>query len=236
MPSRVSLFVTLIPVLAFCAGAGVVQPQETAVQPERGSSPMVERLMALDANSDGKLTQEELGEGRGTRLFEFADTNEDGMLERGEIEKFFASRRGSGQPRRVEAPEPKEVSGEEVFHESMEQSGRALRKLKRIKISDESREADLALIQKIQEGLLGAKAAYMDAPVSENAEKEFGQDHSAMRTTLRMNIARALKGTLEIELAILEGDSDAAIREIKKLQNMRDKAHDLFEPEEEDDD
>jgi len=232
MPSRVSSFVALTPVLAFCAGAGVAPAQEA--QPEKVSSPMVERLMERDTNADGKLTQQELGEGRGKRLFEFADTNEDGMLARDELEKFFASRSLGGQPARAGAPKSKEVSGEEAFHDSMEEAGEVLRKLKRSLFTEQTRPSDLARIQQIQEQLLIAKAAYMDAPVSENAEQEFGHDQQALRITLRMDIARALKGTLEIELAILEGDTQAAMREIEKLQDLRDKSHDLFEPEEED--
>ena len=234
MPSRVSSFLALIPILAFCGGAGVSQPQESA-QPEKVSSPMVERLMALDTNGDGKLTHEELGEGRSERLFQFADTNEDGMLAREEIETFFASHRFGGQPERAEREEHEEEAGEEAFHHSMKVAGKALRKLKRSPITEETRQDDLAGIQKIEEGLLAAKAAYMDAPVSEKAEEEFGEDHAAMRTTLRKGITQALKGALEIELAILESDSDAAHAAIEHLQDTRDKAHDLFEPEEDDD-
>ncbi len=235
MPSRVSSFVALIPVLALCAGAGVVVSQEAA-EPEKASSPMVKRLMERDTNADGLLTQEELGEGRGQRLFEFADTNEDGMLARDELEKFFASRRGGGQPRSAQASESKEISGEKIFHDSMEEAGEVLRKLKRSSFTEQTRPSDLARIQQIQEQLLIAKAAYMDAPVSDRAATEFGHDQQALRISLRMDIARALKGTLEIELAILEGDTQAAMREIEKLQDLRDQSHDLFEPEEEEED
>ena len=59
----------------------------------RGSTQFVERIMALDKNKDGKITKDELPEAR-QRLFELADSDSDGALDKAEIEKIGRGRAG----------------------------------------------------------------------------------------------------------------------------------------------
>jgi EF hand len=50
----------------------------------------VAKMMAFDANKDGKLTKEELTDTRLHALFDRADTNKDGIVTREELEALFA--------------------------------------------------------------------------------------------------------------------------------------------------
>ena len=62
---------------------------------------MVARLMAFDANKDGKLTKDEVPE-RMQGIYERADTNKDGVLTKEELTAASAS----VQPRRTEGRGP----------------------------------------------------------------------------------------------------------------------------------
>lgn len=53
----------------------------------------MQRMFENDANSDGKLSAEELGE-RGARILERADSNSDGFLTKDEFTKMMENRRG----------------------------------------------------------------------------------------------------------------------------------------------
>ena len=55
----------------------------------------IKRMFENDANSDGKLSADELGE-RGARMMDRADANSDGFLTKDEITKMMESRGGGG--------------------------------------------------------------------------------------------------------------------------------------------
>lgn len=62
-----------------------------------GGANLVERLMGLDKDADGKLTKEELPESMRERFFERADVNGDGVVDRQEVEQMAQRRpRGPG--------------------------------------------------------------------------------------------------------------------------------------------
>jgi Ca2+-binding EF-hand superfamily protein len=94
-------------------GDGVVDRQEVEQMARRaprgpGGGPggppgegLVERLMGLDKNGDGKLTKEELPEWMQERMFERADANGDGAIDRQEAEQIAERLRRGPQP---EAP------------------------------------------------------------------------------------------------------------------------------------
>ncbi len=80
-------------------------------QPPRGGNPgggvdtAIGRLMDYDADKDGKLTKEELGDDRLTALFQRADANSDGALTKDELATQFTkdaavlgANRGPGGP------------------------------------------------------------------------------------------------------------------------------------------
>lgn len=240
MRKSTTVVLGLVPVVALFAGAGFMQPEGQA--PGRrggGQQPadpgaFVDRIMQQDADGDGKVSREEMGDGPGARMFDGADANEDGFLEKAEIEKFFSERRaaanrpGQGQgPGATPGAEPGAPAG---FHDSMEQAGRALRRLRRSEYNADSKAADLEGIAAVQRALLDAKAAYMTAEVSDKAKAEF-KDDAALRDALRLNIAHGLQATLEAEVAVLEGNSKAAATAMDKLLEVRNQGHERFEPE-----
>lgn len=79
----------LLPALA-CAVAllteAVAQPPRGKDRKDKDGGPLVERLMALDKNKDGKLTRDEVTDERLQRLFDRADANKDGEVTRDELE------------------------------------------------------------------------------------------------------------------------------------------------------
>ena len=76
----------------------------------------VAKMMAFDANKDGKLTKEELTDTRLHALFDRADTNKDGVVTREELEALFAKEtlpaggdfggKGDKKGRKKDAPPP----------------------------------------------------------------------------------------------------------------------------------
>ncbi len=243
--------VALVPVLAIASGAGLmVQPErDGADRPQRQRQPggdpsaFVDRIMQADANDDGKVTRDEMGEGRATRIFDAADTDGDDALTRSEIEAFvkerFADRPGAD--RNPVAPGAAAPGGNrpavtapsgQMFHDGMETAGRAMRRLSRSDFAEETRMGDLALVQTVQRGLMDSKIAYLHAEVSREAQAKYAGDPDRLHMDLRMQLARALQATIEIEMAILEGDAKAAAALLKKLNDIQGKGHDSFEPHE----
>jgi hypothetical protein len=238
MRKRTSVFLALIPVAALCAGAGVFQPERDGApggggQPAFDPARMIDRMFERDADGDGKLSREEMGEGPRARIFDAADANEDGFLERAEVEKFMADRRNFQRPGDGRGPGASGAGGAN-FQQSMEQAGRALRRLRRSDFTAETQAADLEQIAAIEQALLGAKSQYMTAELSDEDHAEFKGDEAKLRLALRTHLAKGLATALEAELAVLAGDADGAAAAMTKLQELRDQGHDRFQPAEDD--
>ncbi len=71
-------------------------PGEGGPGGDAGSGEMIERMMAMDANKDGKLSKDELPE-RLQSMMARADKNEDGSLDKQEIAAVARERAGGGQ-------------------------------------------------------------------------------------------------------------------------------------------
>lgn len=242
MRKRTCAVVALIPVAALCAGVGVFQPETEGTPGRRGEQPadpgaFLDRMFERDADGDGKLSRAELGDGPGARIFDAADANTDGFLDRPELEKFVAERRAArpGAGRVPGAEGEAATASAEGFHESMETAGRALRRLSRSRFDAESRATDLEQIEAVQRALLNAKAAHLTAEVAEQAREEFAGDDAKLRSELRRHLAHGLQAAVETELAVLESNPEAAAAGLVRLQELRDEGHDRFEPTEEDD-
>src|SRR5882724_1971762 len=77
-------------ILMFSA-ASHAQTQSAGASPKpASSSSLITRMMAFDANKDGKLTKDEITDERLMRLFEEADTNKDGVVTREELTALSA--------------------------------------------------------------------------------------------------------------------------------------------------
>ncbi len=72
-----------------------------------GGEAMLERMMAMDADQDGKLSKSELPE-RLQPMLERSDRNKDGALDREEVMAMARERMGQGQPGPGQGPRPGE--------------------------------------------------------------------------------------------------------------------------------
>ncbi|USN99233.1 MAG: EF-hand domain-containing protein [Phycisphaeraceae bacterium] len=223
------------------ASAGFFQPARPGTPDESRRQPggpnmaerFVDRLMAQDANGDGKLSRDEVPERVAERLFDDADADKDGFLTREELTTFMANRRGpaAGGP-----PEEDDAAGPpQTFDDSMHRAGRAFRTLRRSPLDESSRETDLKALQAVEVGLLSAKTQFGEVEWSEKAKAEFGEDKDAYAKAFRMHLLRALSEALEAEKALVEGDSAAAKTHLTKLNELREQSHTLFQTEEDED-
>lgn len=87
-------------VAAISLFASTLEAQNRGERSGRGGDPedVVKRMFENDANSDGKLSTDELGE-RGARMMDRADVNSDGFLTKDEITKMMESRGGMRRAR-----------------------------------------------------------------------------------------------------------------------------------------
>ncbi|MDQ7012687.1 MAG: hypothetical protein Q9O74_02185 [Planctomycetota bacterium] len=227
----------------------------------QGSGPptpeqFVERMMSNDANGDGKLSRDEIPGRFAERIFDANDANGDGFLDAAELKTAatgFISQRGNrpdraGAPGQVRPGAPADAidrpgpprgagpGGKPLdFEGGMKQAGRALRSLRRSSFDAASMENDLENIGLIQQGLMAAKMQMMTAPMAEQAEARFGDDKAAYRAEFRMTLVQTLMESLALEMAIVEGDAEAAKNSLAHLLENRKEAHNDFQPEDEDD-
>lgn len=242
------LALAVVPVLGLAAASGLAQQGgQPSTQPGREGQPvregqpgrqfdpaqMIERMMQQDANGDGKLSREEVAGGPGERMFERADTNKDGFLDRAELEASFASR----QPGREGGQGPAAGGGPGgapmTFDAGMSQAGRAMRRLGRSEFAAATREGDLAALEQVQVGLVMAKQQLATVEMSEAAKAKFGQNKVAYHLAMREALVKSIRETLELELAIAAGDTGKAATARTRLLELRDSAHELFQTEEE---
>ncbi len=241
--TRTRSITTVLALLALSGGALALSQPERAGQPgqrsgqpgQRGGQPgqrdpaqFVERMMQRDANGDGKLSRDELPEQLAERFFATADANDDGVLDREELAASLSRRGQQGRPGgQAGGAQPN-------FEGSMRQAGRAMAGLMRSEFTGETMQRDLQSVQMLQQALLGAKGGVSNAPRSERAQQKYRSDDS-YRAAMRMNLLNALRETITLEMAILEGKESAAKDLVRKISEIQEKAHGLFQPEHEDD-
>lgn len=234
----------VVPVLGLAAASGraqqsgqpsnqpSVQPGQPGRQPGRQFDPaqMIERMMEQDANGDGKLSREEVAGGQGERLFDRADANQDGYVDRAELEATFAAR----QPGREGGPAAGGGQGGAMtFEAGMSQAGRAMRRLGRSEFAEGTRAGDLAALEQVQVGLVMAKQQLATVEMSEAAKAKFGEDTAAYQMAMRESLVKSLRETLEMELAIAAGEAGKAATARARLLELQDAAHKLFQHEDE---
>ena len=211
-------------------------------------SRIVDRLMQSDADGDGKVSREEMGEGRFAAVFDQADANGDGFLTEEEISLFIQSRsnrsqRGSqgggarrpGQAPGGQTPTPGGAAAapsgpsEEAFHDAMERAGRALRGLRRTKFEADTFERDLMALLELEASLMDARKNVKAIPMSPAAKAKFGDDTVAYRRSFQLHMAKAMIATLNCEMAMLEGNAAKAQELVRGILENRNESHDLFE-------
>ena len=117
----------------------------------------------------------------------------------------------------------------DAFDEAMESASSALRSLRRSKFKPASRDDNLKSIQKLEMALMNAKANMNQIKMSPNAKEKFGSDLLAYHTAFRSELINALMTSLEVEKAILANDAGAATEAFRKLGDIRNSSHELFE-------
>lgn len=233
--------VVIVSALSVLSVAGAL----ALAQPERGGQvnprvqAQVDRMMANDANNDGKLSREELPERLAERLFTMADADGDGFITREELTEGFANARGGagpggrGQP--GQAGEPGAAGGSQsahdVFEGGMKQAGGAMRTLRRSGFGPETRDSDLDAIQSLQEGMIAAKNTFRSISMSDEAKAKYGDDTEAYHRDFRMGLVTCLQAALELEAAVLNEDSSAAKAALARVMSEQNSAHDLFQGE-----
>jgi hypothetical protein len=211
-----------------------------------------DRLMASDANKDGKLTLDEMDPQYGKTIMDRADANGDGFLTRDELIAMAKARIEGrplrGQPPRLGADDDGDRdrdhdanddsrSGARMggsYHEAMEHAGRGLRGLRRSPMNASSLAKDLEAVQMMQMGLLMAKSRVDSVEMSENAEKIYGDDANAQHADMRLALIKVIIKTLQLEYALADGEGAKAKEIYAQIREMRSKAHDTFEPEDDD--
>lgn len=234
-------FVALAP-LASARQDGTFPPPEQprgrgdAPEGERPRQPadpqqFVDRMMGNDANGDGKLSKDELPPPLADRLFERADTNKDGFIDRGELETAAksgglggrgAARGGAGGAGGAGAPA--NVEG------AMKQMNRAYRTLNASQFTPESRKADLDSIQALQGAIVGAKGGGANLRMSDTAKARFGDDRAKFDAEFRSMMLETLLVSIDIERAVIAGDGSKAKELVAKLHDLEEKGHELFQP------
>jgi len=203
------------------------------------------RFMQMDANGDGKLSKDEAGDGPGSRLFPEMDADGDGFVTTEEITVFFENRpaRGGGRGPGMDRPgrgagggagggarqaEPAGPS-KEAFHEAMERAGRALRGLRRTSFEADTFERDFGALLELESTLMEARRNVAAIEMSDAAKAKFGDDQTAYRRSFQLHMAKALMATLQVEMAVLEGNAAKAKELVGGILENRNESHDLFE-------
>lgn len=118
----------------------------------------------------------------------------------------------------------------EAFDGAMETASRQLRTMRRTKFDPKSQLQNLESLQTLEHALLTAKANIGSIDMSPAAKEKFGSDTLAYQNAFRAKLIMSIQATLDIELAVIKGDTAAASEAYKKLGSLRNDAHDLFEP------
>lgn len=227
----------------FPPSGGAGDRPQGARQGMRGDpAQMVERMMSQDANGDGKLARDEVPGPFAERIFERADTNGDGFVDRAELEAFAKSMparpggmRGEGGPDAPGVPGAGGPRGEAPgapanLESAMKQVNRAYRQLRGSAFDAASRERDLGSVQALQTGLLACKA--MPAPPMTDAWKaKNGDDEAAYRAGFRKAFVKSALTAIELEMAILDGDAAKAKSLVERIHDSEESGHALFQRE-----
>jgi hypothetical protein len=197
---------------------------------------MVERLMNMDQNGDGKLSRDEMPPMLVERIFERADTNKDGFVERTELEviaKEGGALRGmGGQGGQGGQGRGGAAGGAPNMEASMKQANGAFRALRASALDASTQKADLEAVQRLQMGLVASKGAASAVPMSDAAKAKFGEDKAAYEREFRKAMITSIMTAFEIENAILAGNTAAAKAALEKLHESEESGHKLFQKDE----
>lgn len=229
----------LFALTAVSAAVALAQPEAEPTPADRRTQVTVDRMMSNDKDGDGKLSKEELPARMVATMFEEADTDKDGFLTREEVEAHVLKRRPGnrtnapegerpGGPGQQPAPAGDDAGG---FDGLMKQAGQAMRGLRRSEFTADTRESDLAAVQQVQEAMVRAKDLSAAEKMAPQAKEKYGDDMATYTKDMRMSFLVMLRATMDLEQAILEGDSAAALTALQAVLDAQKASHDAFQAE-----
>ena len=193
---------------------------------------LVERMMQMDANKDGKISKDEMPAQQVERMFDRADTNKDGFLDKAELEAFAKAGQARGQGGQPGGPGGAQRGGAVNLEGAMKQINGAYKALKASALDAASKSADLDAVQRMQMGLIGAKAGVATLKMSDAARAKFGEDKAGFEAAFRRKMLDSAKLSIELELAILDGKSAEAKAIVGKIHDAEESGHDVFKSDE----
>lgn len=197
---------------------------------------LVERMMQMDANKDGKISKDEMPAQQVERMFDRADTNKDGFLDKAELEAFAKAGQARGQGGQPGGPGGgpggAQRGGAVNLEGAMKQINGAYKALKASAMDATSKSADLDAVQRMQMGIIGAKAGVATLKMSDAARAKFGEDKAGFEAAFRRKMLDSAKLSIELELAILDGKSAEAKAIVGKIHDAEESGHDVFKSDE----
>ncbi|MFK7885170.1 MAG: hypothetical protein AB8F26_13425 [Phycisphaerales bacterium] len=226
-------------ILAGGAAIAFAQPERPMSGTERRLQAQVDRMMNMDQDGNGEISREEMPARLAERMFDAADTDENGSLTREEITAHLSERAGGregGRPQERPAEGgATERGGEdgssthEMFEGSMKVAGQAVRALRRSALTPDTRDSDLDAVQSLQEAMIASKGVAASEQMASQAEAKYGEDTDAYKRDIRQSFVDMLRATLDLEAAILAGDTDAAKTALGTVLAGQKSSHDAFQ-------
>ena len=189
-------------------------------------------MMQMDANKDGKISKDEMPAQQVERMFDRADTNKDGFLDKAELEAFAKAGQARGQGGQPGGPGGAQRGGAVNLEGAMKQINGAYKALKASALDAASKSADLDAVQRMQMGLIGAKAGVATLKMSDAARAKFGEDKAGFEAAFRRKMLDSAKLSIELELAILDGKTAEAKAIVGKIHDAEETGHDVFKSDE----
>lgn len=224
--------------LTLAAGTAAVafaQP-ERVTGADRRLQAQVERIMRLDKDGNGTVSRDEMPARLAARMFDDADANGDGELSREEVEAHLGGREvGGDEDGGAEGGDEGGASGHgggsshEVFEGAMKAAMNANRVLSRSSFSADTRDSDLDAVQSLQEAMVMGKGVASGERMAPQAQEKYGDDVEAYQRDIRQAFVDMLRATLDLEAAILAGDSDAAREAYNAIRASQKASHDAFQ-------
>lgn len=193
---------------------------------------LVERMMQMDANKDGKISKDEMPAQQVERMFDRADINKDGFLDKAELEAFAKAGQARGQGGQPGGPGGAQRGGAVNLEGAMKQINGAYKALKASALDATSKSADLDAVQRMQMGIIGAKAGVATLKMSDAARAKFGEDKAGFEAAFRRKMLDSAKLSIELELAILDGKTAEAKAIVGKIHDAEETGHDVFKSDE----
>ncbi len=223
--------IVAIVALMTASSAFAQTPPATGDKPANQVGPaagqVAQRLMQSDKDGDGKLSADELPPGLREQIG-VLDTNKDGFLEVAEIAVLARGQAEGRRPQGARGGQPQN------FESAMKRIERSFEGLEESAFDAASKAQDLERVQAVQAGLIAAKGLIATVGVPPSLKGKYGDDASQFHANMRDKLIQTIVASVDLEKAIIAGDSAAAKASMKRMELLEHESHDAFqEPESE---